>query len=125
LNLQAKRSTPVRVLLDESVPRPWKRDIPEHEVVHVADLGWQGVKNGELLRRATSQGFAVLVTTDGNIEHQQNLSDAGLGIVIVRTVHNRIQELQPLAAALLEALRHPARRGSAHRCLTRVYQYPA
>ncbi len=92
------------MLLDESVPRPWKRDIPEHEVIHVADLGWQGVKNGELLRRAASEGFGALVTTDRNIEHQQNLALAGVGIVIVRTVHNRIQELRPLTPALIEAL---------------------
>ena len=92
------------MLLDESVPRPWKHDIPEHEVVHVADLRWQGVKNGELLRRASSAGFGALVTTDRNMEHQQNLALAGVGIVIVRTLHNRIQELLPLTPALVEAL---------------------
>jgi hypothetical protein len=94
----------VRVLLDESVPRPWKRDIPDHDVVHVADLEWQGLKNGELLRRAGAAGFNALVTTDRNIEHQQNLARVELGIVIVRTRRNRIQELRPLTPALLEAL---------------------
>jgi predicted nuclease of predicted toxin-antitoxin system len=94
----------VRVLLDESVPRPWKREIPDHEVVHVADLDWQGLKNGELLRRAVAENFSALVTADRNFEYQQNLAQIGLGIVIVRTRRNRIQELRPLTPALLEAL---------------------
>ena len=94
----------MRVLLDESLPRPWKREIAGHEVLHVADLGWQGVKNGELLRRAVSEGFEVLITADRNIEHQQNLVLAGLGIVAVRSPRNRIQDLRTLTPALLEAL---------------------
>ena len=92
------------MLLDESVPRPWKRHIQGYQVIHVADLGWQGVKNGELLRRAAAEGFAALVTTDRNLEYQQNVAHAGIGIVVVRTQHNRIQELQPLTSALVEAL---------------------
>ena len=40
----------MRVLLDECVPRALRRDIPGHEVKTVAEAGWAGVKNGELLR---------------------------------------------------------------------------
>ena len=94
----------MRVLLDESVPRPWKREIPGHEVAHVADLKWQGVKNGELLRRAGAARFDALETADRGNEHQQNLARLGLGIVVVGTRRNRMQELLPLTPALLEAL---------------------
>jgi hypothetical protein len=41
----------MRVLLDECVPRALRNDLPGHEVKTVAELGWAGVKNGELLRR--------------------------------------------------------------------------
>ena len=92
------------MLLDESLPRPWKQEIPNHEVLHVADLGWQGLRNGELLRRAASEGFEVLITADRNIEHQQNLALARLAVVAVRSPRNRIQELRPLTPALLKAL---------------------
>jgi len=40
----------MRVLLDECVPRALRRDIPGHEVKTVAEAGWAGVKNRELLR---------------------------------------------------------------------------
>jgi hypothetical protein len=94
----------VRVLLDESLPRPWKREIPDHDVVHVADLSWQGIKNGELLRRAAAEQFAALVTADRNIEFQQDITRVGLGVVLVHARTNRIQDLRGLTPALLEAL---------------------
>jgi hypothetical protein len=44
----------MRVLLDECVPRGLRDEIAGHEVSTVAEAGWAGVKNGELLRRAES-----------------------------------------------------------------------
>jgi hypothetical protein len=35
---------PMRVLLDECVPRALRNDLPGHEVKTVAELGWAGVK---------------------------------------------------------------------------------
>ena len=55
----------MRVLLDECVPRALRNDIPGHEVKTVAEVGWAGVKNGELLRRAAA-AFDVLITVDRN-----------------------------------------------------------
>ena len=40
----------MRVLLDECVPRALRNDIPGHDVKTVAEAGWAGLKNGELLR---------------------------------------------------------------------------
>jgi hypothetical protein len=45
----------MRVLLDECVPRALRSDISGHEVKTVADAGWAGVKNGELLRLAVAE----------------------------------------------------------------------
>ena len=39
--------------------------------------------NGELIRKASAEGFEVMVTTDQNIRHQQNLTDVGVGIVVL------------------------------------------
>jgi hypothetical protein len=50
----------MRVLLDECVPRALRGDIPGHEVRTVAEMGWAGVKNGELLRRAASELMYLL-----------------------------------------------------------------
>ena len=70
------------MLLDENVDRRLKRDFVEgHEVVTVAEAGWAGKKNGELLRLAERE-FAVLLSTDKGIPHQQNLSGFDLAVVL-------------------------------------------
>ena len=55
----------MRVLLDECVPRAL-RD-PGHEVKTVAEAGWAGVKNGELLQLAAGQ-FDLLLMVDRSAE---------------------------------------------------------
>ncbi len=67
-------------------------------------MGWGGLQNGELLRRAASDGFDVLITIDRNIEFQQNLESLPLSVVIVRARSNRIEDLEPLAQAVLDAV---------------------
>jgi hypothetical protein len=93
----------MRVLLDECVPRPLKRDLPEHAVKTVAEMNWQGFENGELLRRMREAGFEAFVTVDQNLSFQQNIQAAGIRIVILVARSNKIQDLQPLAPNLREA----------------------
>ena len=62
----------MRILLDESLPRPLAWLLPGHEVRTVAEMGWSGTRNGPLLALATAD-FGVLLTADQNLEHQQNL----------------------------------------------------
>lgn len=69
---RATRSWPVRVLLDEQLPLDLAAELVGHEVHTVVGLGWQGVTNGDLLRRASGR-FEALVTMDRNLEFQQNL----------------------------------------------------
>jgi hypothetical protein len=58
----------MRVLLDECVPRASRRELPGHEVKTVAEAGWAGVKNGQLLKPAGTQ-FDILPTVDRNLEY--------------------------------------------------------
>lgn len=53
----------MRVLLDECVPRQLRLSFVGHEVRIVADMGWRGIKNGDLMRQAAGQ-LDVLLTTD-------------------------------------------------------------
>jgi predicted nuclease of predicted toxin-antitoxin system len=46
----------MRILLDENLPLDLARDLLGHDVQTVVGLGWEGAKNGELLRRAASNG---------------------------------------------------------------------
>lgn len=63
----------MRILLDESLPRPLGRLLVGHDVSTVADEAWTGLDNGALLRQA-AENFDVLLTADRNIEFQQNLA---------------------------------------------------
>jgi predicted nuclease of predicted toxin-antitoxin system len=53
----------VRVLLDECLPWGLARELAGHEIDTVTQLGWSGVTNGELLRRAAGQ-YDFLITID-------------------------------------------------------------
>ena len=44
----------MRILLDESLPRPLARLLPGHEVRTVAQMGWSGTRNGPLLALAAA-----------------------------------------------------------------------
>ncbi|HYR09668.1 MAG TPA: hypothetical protein VEQ60_17975 [Longimicrobium sp.] len=54
------------MLLDECTPRKLRRELTEHEVRTVPEMGWSGTKNGALLRRAGAE-FDVLLTVDSNM----------------------------------------------------------
>jgi hypothetical protein len=45
--------------------------------------GWDTLSNGDLLNVAEKAGFDVLLTTDTNLPHQQNLQGRKLAIVIL------------------------------------------
>jgi len=93
----------MRVLLDECVPRSLREQLPGHEVKTVAESGWAGVKNGELLRLA-AQRFDVLLTVDRNLEYQQNFLGAEIAVIVVHAPSNDIVVLQPLMPQVLEAI---------------------
>lgn len=67
----------MNILLDENLDWRLGQDLTAHNTSAVSMIGWAGVKNGELLRRANVQ-FDVLVTMDKGIYHQQNISGINL-----------------------------------------------
>lgn len=91
------------MLLDECVPRALRNDIPGHEVRTVAEVGWAGVKNGELLRLAAT-AFHVLITVDRNFEYQQSFKDVSLAIIVIHASSNDIVALRPLMPAVLDLI---------------------
>jgi hypothetical protein len=95
---------PVRVLLDEQLPRQLVSYLVGHEVRTVQQESWAGLKNGVLLIRAEAAGFSVLLTGDQNLEFQQNISKRRLGVVILRAGSNALEDLLPLMPAALTAI---------------------
>ncbi|MEX1256908.1 MAG: hypothetical protein WEG36_04750 [Gemmatimonadota bacterium] len=94
----------MRILLDESIPRPLKREFTGLEVAHVADLGWQGRKNGDLVIGMRDQGFDALITVDLNLEFQQNVPASGIAVVVLQAASNRLVDLRPLIPAVRKVL---------------------
>jgi hypothetical protein len=54
----------MKLLLDENLPKRLKLDFPEHEIFTVSDKGWNGKKNGELLKLMVDEGFDAIFTFD-------------------------------------------------------------
>ena len=94
----------MRVLLDENLPRRLAGRLGEDvDAATVAEAGWRGKKNGELLRLAEKE-FDVLVTTDKGIQHQQNVPRFDLAVVVLRARSNALEDLEPLMDDLRAAL---------------------
>jgi len=72
----------VKVLLDESVPRVLKVHLSQVQISTVPEMGWAGMRNGELLRRA-EELFDVLITADQNLRYQHNLAGRKLAILVL------------------------------------------
>jgi hypothetical protein len=94
----------VKLLLDENLPHQMRLELPGHDVFTAAYMGWGGVENGELLRRAAADGFDALVTNDRGLEYQQNLATLPLAVVVVLAPANTVEALRPAFPALLTAL---------------------
>jgi predicted nuclease of predicted toxin-antitoxin system len=93
----------VRVLLDENLDWRLSRDLPGHSVDSVPRIGWAGIKNGELLRRAETS-YDVLVTLDSGLPSQQNVSKYKLSVVALRAPSNRLADTRPLMHEVLRML---------------------
>ena len=94
----------MRILLDECVPRPLRRELAGHDVRTIREMGWAGKKNGELLAAMAGAGFEVLLTVDRNLRYQQNLAAAGVAVVVMVALSNRLDHLVPLVPAVKDVL---------------------
>jgi predicted nuclease of predicted toxin-antitoxin system len=94
----------MRILLDESLPRHLAAEFPAHEVLTVQQMGWSSLTNGELLQRASGH-FAVMLTADQNLEHQQNLARFNIAVVVLVALNNRIESLRPLVPPVEKLLK--------------------
>jgi predicted nuclease of predicted toxin-antitoxin system len=93
----------VRVLLDENLPRDLVSVLAEHEVVTVQGLGWSGLKNGDLLRRAAGH-IDAFITMDSNLQFQQRVEGLPFGVVIIHARSNRMADLLPIIDSMLVAI---------------------
>ena len=94
----------MKLLLDENLPHQMHLELPGHDVFTTAFMGWGGVENGELLRRAAAEGFDALITNDRGLEYQQNLESLPLSVVVILAPANTVEAIRPAYPALISAL---------------------
>jgi hypothetical protein len=85
----------MKVLLDECIDRKLARELVGYDVKTVPQMGWAGVKNGQLLSFAEAE-FDIFITVDRNLSFQQNLPQFNIGIIVLHSISNRLADLKPL-----------------------------
>jgi hypothetical protein len=73
------------MLFDQNVPRALGRFLAGHQVTRSAEMGWQELKNGDLMRAAEEGGFDLLLTCDQNLEYQQRVTGRRIAVVVLST----------------------------------------
>jgi predicted nuclease of predicted toxin-antitoxin system len=86
----------MRILLDENLDWRLRRYLAGHRVESVPLLGWAGIQNGDLLKKAVEEGFELLVTMDSNMVHQQNVSRHAIAVIALRAKSNRLDDTRRL-----------------------------
>lgn len=93
----------MKILLDECIDRKLAREFADYEVKTVPQMGWAGVKNGQLLVLAEAE-FDVFITVDRNLSFQQNLPQFDIAVIVLQASSNRLADLKPLAPQILAIL---------------------
>ena len=98
----------MKILFDQGVPKPLQAHLSGHAVSRAFQLGWANKKNGELLTLAEAAGFELLLTTDQNLLHQQNLRQRKIAVFILG--RGNWPEIKPYAARIgaeINAIKQP------------------
>ena len=95
----------MKVLIDECLPVALKANLTVlgHECQTVRQAGFGSKRNGELLTLAEGR-WNVLLTSDRNIKHQQNMTGRSVSILILCAKSNRMKDLLPLMPDCARAL---------------------
>jgi hypothetical protein len=91
----------LKLLLDECIDRRLVNELAEHDVKTVPQMGWSGIKNGELLILAERE-FDVFVTVDRNLSFQQNLPKFNIAVLVLHATSNRLADLKPLVPKIFQ-----------------------
>lgn len=91
----------MKLLLDENLPKKLKYRFSDiHEVITVPEMGWNGIKNGELLRQMDANEMNVLITLDKNMSRQQNLLLFKITLIVLNARDSRYASLLALVPAI-------------------------
>jgi hypothetical protein len=90
------------MLLDGNLPKRLKDVLSPHRASIVRDMGWNGVRNGELLKLMVENNFDAFLTFDKNLRYQQNFKKYPIPVIILNAPDNSFLTLSKLT---LESLK--------------------
>ncbi len=93
----------MRVLIDECVDPRVKLLFRDQKVATVHEQGWDTLEDGPLLTLAQKK-FDALLTIDGSLEFQQNLSKLEIALIVVHVPKNQIAHYRVIQKELLAAI---------------------
>ncbi len=71
----------------------------------VPELGWSGIKNGDLLKQMQDKGLEILLSIDKNMSHQQNLEKYSVSLLVFDVRDTRYDSPVPFVAKTEELLK--------------------
>ncbi len=80
-----KIDEPIRILLDQNIPRQVRTILDGYNVKTSLQMGWDTIENGDLLNVAERDGFDVFITADQNLQYQQRLTGRRIALVVLTT----------------------------------------
>ncbi|MDZ7288417.1 MAG: DUF5615 family PIN-like protein [candidate division KSB1 bacterium] len=73
----------MKILFDQGTPVPLRQHLAGHVIDTVYERGWSNLSNSDLLDAAEQNGYQLLITTDQNLQYQQNLVGRRLAVIVL------------------------------------------
>ena len=80
---RAFKNLHMRILFDHNTPGPLRYALRDYVVETAAERGWHRLTNGQLLDAAEAEGFDILLTADKGFQHQLNLRNRQIAILVL------------------------------------------
>ena len=94
-----------KVLLDENLPLKLKYRLQDVcEIFTVNDKGWNALENGDLINAMQDDGFDFLLTSDKNLQYQQNLDKYSISFIVLNVPNNNYETILPLVPKIKTVL---------------------
>ena len=90
----------MKILFDHNLPRRLRKHLPGFEIRTAKEMKWEQLRNRALMTVAIAAGFDVFVTIDKQLEHQQNLANLPLPVVVLDGDSNALPTLVPFVPFL-------------------------
>ena len=93
----------MHILIDECLDWRLCRAVSGLDCTTVQKMGWTGLANGVLLKKA-EDAFDVFLTGDRNLTFQQDLHRFRIAVIVLHAPSTQLQDTEPLMAKVAELL---------------------